>query len=52
MKNIQILKAYLKKTATEIKDTRLTLKDTQKGIKKDIPAYELEHKISKLKYVY
>ncbi len=52
MNNIQKLKTYLKQTAENIKATRLTLKETHKGIKKDIPAYELEHKISKLKYEY
>jgi len=52
MKNIQILKAHLKEIATEIRNTRSTLKDTQRGTKRDIPTYVLEHRLSTLTYEF
>jgi hypothetical protein len=52
MNNINKLKEYLKNTAEEIRNTRLTLKDTQRGIKRDIPTYVLENRLSTLTYEF
>ena len=52
MRNIQKLKSYLKDTAKKIKETRLNLKNSQRGIYKDEPTWRLHVDLSNMVYEF
>jgi hypothetical protein len=52
MNNIKKLKTYLKENALTIRETRIKLKNTQRGIDNEFPTWKLESKLSGFVYDY